>query len=104
MPKVSDLFEIHSGYNLDLVNLEEDSKGVNYIARGSTNNGVVTKVKPPTGFEVYQPGCITCPVDGSILTAFVQDSLFITGQNVSVLIPKGICPISRNGSTAIVYV
>lgn len=88
MPKVSDLFEIYDG-NLNLINLDEDFDGVNFVGASRFNNNVTGKIRLYPEMQVFEAGCITVPADGnSQLYACVQDSEFITGQNVSVLVPK----------------
>lgn len=44
--KVSDLFFVRYGVNLELNTLIQDSKGINFVSRTSKNNGVSAKVKP----------------------------------------------------------
>lgn len=88
MPKVSDLFEIYSGNELDLVNLEESPAGFNYVSRGCSNNGVSARVAVPIDI-CFPAGVITVPVGGNMLYAFVQSEPFVTSQNVRVLVPKG---------------
>jgi hypothetical protein len=71
---------------MEVSDCEED---INFISRGSTNNGFVAKVKTFKGIEPYPAGIITVTMGGSyLLASFVQPSPFYTAQNIKVLIPK----------------
>ena len=43
--KVSDLFDVKYGVNLELNKLSQDRNGVNFVSRTAKNNGVSAKVK-----------------------------------------------------------
>ena len=42
--RVSDLFEVKYGSNLELNKLERDPAGINFVSRTERNNGVSAKV------------------------------------------------------------
>lgn len=42
---IEQYFDVLSGSNLELVNKELDSSGINFVARTSKNNGVVARIK-----------------------------------------------------------
>ena len=87
--KVSELFDVFSGSKLDFGKMIEDEQGVNFISRNSNNNGVVGRVQLLDEMKVYKKGDITVPLGGSfLLSCFVQDSDFVTAQNVHVLRAK----------------
>lgn len=88
MPKVSDLFEIYSGSNLVLMDLEEDPNGVNFVANSGTDNGISSRVVCPRDIQCFDAGLISVSCNGSILASFVQPEPFITGVNMKVLKPK----------------
>lgn len=88
--KVSDLFDIKYGVNLELQNCEEtdDQDGINFVARTSQNNGVVAKVKKIDGLEPQSAGTISCAGGGSVLSTFVQVKPYYSGRDLYVLTPK----------------
>lgn len=86
--KVSDLFDIQYGNSLELIHLENDSNGVNYVSRTSKRNGVSGKVKIIPTEKPFPAGMLTVAVGGSVLETFLQQSPFYTGFHVMVLSPK----------------
>ena len=88
--KVSDLFYLNYGVNLELLRCEEskDSDGVNFVARTSQNNGVVARVKPIEGIIPQKAGTLSCATSGSVLSTFVQDEPYYSGRDLYVLTPK----------------
>lgn len=57
--KVSDLFDVVYGSNLELNALELDPDGVNFVSRTAQNNGVSAKVKMVSGEEPIEAGMLT---------------------------------------------
>lgn len=88
MPKVSDLFEIYDG-SLNLIDLDEDSNGINFVGASRFNNNITGKVKLCPRMQVFEAGCITVPADGnSQLYACVQSEPFVANVAVKVLVSK----------------
>ena len=89
MVPISDIFHICYGNQFDFSKMEVTDDGINFISRGSTNNGFVAKVKPYDGAEPFSAGLITVTMGGSyLLASFVQPKPFYTAQNIKVLTPK----------------
>lgn len=89
MVKLSDLFHVYTGNQLDYGKQFLDNNGINFVSRNSNNNGVVGKVLVDDNISIYKKGDITVPLGGSyLLSAFVQEEHFVTAQNVAVLRPK----------------
>lgn len=88
MIKISDLFEIKYGNSLELVSLELDNSGINFISRTSKKNGVSAKVKRLADIEPFSSGSITVAVSGNVLETFLQPEPFYTAFHVMVLSPK----------------
>ncbi len=86
--KVSDLFNVQYGNSLELVYLEKDLNGVNFISRTAKRNGVSDKVKLIPTEKPFPAGALTVAVGGSVLETFLQQSPFYTGFHVMVLTPK----------------
>lgn len=90
--ELRDIFEIKYGINLELINCEIVSKksedAVNFIARTSSNNGVVARVKRIPQLEPQPAGIITCAGGGSVLSTFIQTKEFYSGRDLYLLTPK----------------
>lgn len=86
--KVSDLFDIQYGNSLELIYLEKDPHGVNFVSRTAKRNGVSGKVKLISTEKPFPAGVLTVAVGGSVLETFLQQSPFYTGFHVMVLSPK----------------
>lgn len=92
MPKVSDLFEVFYGTNLELNKLKEVddiTKGVHYVSRTRQNNGVSAIVELHGNKEPLESGLITVAVGSdSVMESFVQPKPFYTGRDVYCLKAK----------------
>jgi hypothetical protein len=90
--KISDLFDIKYGVNLELSYCEivdyTDKKGINFVARTSMNNGVVAKVAPIDGIEPQKAGTLSCAAGGSVMSTFLQTQPYYSGRDLFVLTPK----------------
>lgn len=91
MEKLSDIFHIRYGHQLDLNKqiVSDGLGGVNFISRTSNNLGVKTKIKKHPILQPFESGSITVALGGSVMSAFVQLEPFYTAQNIKVLTPKG---------------
>lgn len=89
--KIKDLFEYKYGVNLELLNCYQtlDKKNsVNFVARTSSNNGVVARVKLIKGVSPQNAGTLSLAVSGSVLSCFVQKEDYYSGRDLYVLTPK----------------
>ena len=90
--KISDLFDVKYGVNLELMTCERtsdnDINSVNFVARTSKNNGVTAVVKRIEGVEPQAAGTLSCAGGGSVLETFVQTKPYYSGRDLYVLIPK----------------
>lgn len=86
--KLTDLFLIEYGNQLDLNKLIKAENGINFVNRSAKNLGISAKVKKIDNIEPYEAGLLTVALGGSVLSSFVQPKAFYTGQNVKVLKPK----------------
>ncbi len=86
--KVSDLFEIQYGANLELNRMELDSKGINFVSRTSKNNGVVAKVKKIQGVQPNPAYTLSVASGGSVLETFFQETEYYSGRDLYYLKPK----------------
>ncbi len=87
--KLSDIFEIKYGVNLELINCDIDEEnGIPFVARTCENNGVVAKVKKINGIFPNPAGSLSCAGGGSVLSTFLQEKEYYSGRDLYVLIPK----------------
>lgn len=90
--KISDIFTVKYGVNLELVNCEvvnsSDKGAVNFVARTSSNNGVVARIKEISGVPPQPAWTITCAGGGSVLSTFLQSEEFYSGRDLYLLLPK----------------
>lgn len=86
--KVSDLFDVVYGSNLELNALELDPDGVNFVSRTAQNNGVSAKVKYVAGEEPIEAGVLTVAGGGSVAETFLQPEPFYSGRDLFYLRPK----------------
>lgn len=85
--ELSKIFNVQYGNSLELVYLEDDANGVNFVSRTAKQNGVSAKVKKLIDLEPFPKGLITVAVGGSVLETFLQMNPFYTGFHVMVLTP-----------------
>lgn len=89
MAKLSDIFDIESGNDLELCYLKKDNDGINFISRTSKNNGISAKVsRLSSDTKPNKAGTITVAVGGSVLETFLQSEDYYTGYHIKILTPK----------------
>ena len=90
MKRLDEIFDITYGSQLDLNKCELCRKpdGYNFVNRSSGNCGVSARILEVPRKRPFPAGSITSAMGGSVLSSFVQQEDFYTGQNVKVLIPK----------------
>lgn len=88
--RLDSIFDITYGSQLDLNKCRkcEKPQGYNFVNRSSVNSGVSARILAPKGKSPFPAGALTSAMGGSVLSTFVQQEDFFTGQNVKVLIPK----------------
>lgn len=86
--KVSSLFGVHYGSNLELNRLLPDPRGINFVSRTANNNGVSAKVQRIAGLAPIKAGVLTVAGGGSVLETFVQPEPFYSGRDLYYLDPK----------------
>lgn len=88
MTKVSDIFDVYYGVNLELNTLERDSRGINFVSRTSKNNGVSAKVKKLPSIDPIAGGTISVAGGGSVMESFLQLQPYYSGRDLFYLVPK----------------
>lgn len=89
MKRLDEIFNICYGSQLDLNKCEICGKnqGFNFVNRSNSNCGVSARIQKIDKKEPFKAGSITVAMGGSVLSSFVQQEDFYTGQNVKVLVP-----------------
>ena len=90
--KVSDIFNIKYGVNLELnacVECERnDTNSVSFVARTAENNGVSAYVTSIEDIPAQKAGLISVAGGGSVLSTFLQVDPFYSGRDLYVLDAK----------------
>lgn len=90
--RISDLFEVKYGVNLELNKMILDPNGINFVSRTSRNNGVSAKVRRIPDIEPIEAGALTVAGGGSVLETFVQPEPFYSGRDLYYL--KSLVPMT----------
>lgn len=90
--RLDEIFDVSNGSSFDLNKMtllsHTDPSGVIFVSRSADNQGVVACVKEIEGSEPFQAGLISVALSGSVLSSFVQQHKFYTGEHMRVLSPK----------------
>lgn len=88
MIKVSDLFDVKYGVNLELNALRLDPNGINFVSRTAKNNGVAARVELISGVIPLPAGTITVAGGGSVMESFLQPEPYYSGRDLYSLTAK----------------
>ncbi|OFX26223.1 MAG: hypothetical protein A2033_02795 [Bacteroidetes bacterium GWA2_31_9] len=90
--KISDLFEVKYGVNLELVHIEEckstDYNAVPFVSRSEKNNGVSAFVEKIIDIDPNPGNTLSVAGGGSVLSTFYQPIPYYSGRDLYYLIPK----------------
>src|SRR3989344_9574659 len=90
--KVSDLFEVKYGVNLELINLNEvpqrSKEAICFVSRTENNNGVSAFVEKNNDVKPISSGTLTVAGGGSVLATFLQPFEYYSGRDLYYLAPK----------------
>jgi len=90
--KISDLFNVIYGVNLELVNLTQckstDKNAVPFVSRTENNNGVSAYVEMELDVEPNPAHTLSVAGGGSVLSTFYQSFPYYSGRDLYVLVPK----------------
>jgi hypothetical protein len=90
--KVSDLFDVVYGVNLELVNLTQckstDVNSIPFVSRTENNNGVSAFVEQEIDIELNPRHTLSVAGGGSVLSTFYQPLPYYSGRDVYILMPK----------------
>lgn len=88
MLKVSDLFDVKYGVNLELNAIEKTENGINFVSRTAKNNGVSARVARLPNVEPIPAGTISVAGGGSVMESFLQTEPYYSGRDLYYLTPK----------------
>ena len=88
MMKVSDIFEVHYGVNLELNVLRKKNDGINFVSRTAKNNGVSARVERLSEVTPIPAGTISVAGGGSVMESFLQPEPYYSGRDLYYLVEK----------------
>jgi len=92
LTKLSNLFDIKYGVNLELNALEENEKRtenfIPFVSRTENNNGVSAFVKLDPKIRPIAKNTLTVAAGGSVLSTFLQPFDYYSGRDLYFLTPK----------------
>lgn len=90
--KISSLFHVKYGVNLELVNIDQcsstDIDAIPFVSRTEKNNGVSAFVYRIIDVEPNPSHTLSVAGGGSVLSTFYQPVTYYSGRDLYVLIPK----------------
>jgi len=91
--KLSELFDLKYGVNLELYSLDESEKRedgifIPFVSRTENNNGVSAFVKYDNNIKPISANTLTVAAGGSVLSTFLQPYEYYSGRDLYYLIPK----------------
>lgn len=93
LTNLSQLFNIESGNNLTLADMEQckktDENSINFVSRSDNNNGISAFVKKDDNITQISKDTISIALSGSsVLASFYQPEPYYSGYHIAVLTPK----------------
>lgn len=90
--KISELFEIKYGVNLELVNMLEcdinHPNAIAFISRTESNNGISAYVEEDFDISPNPAHTLSVAGGGSVLSTFYQPKPYYSGRDLYYLVPK----------------
>ncbi len=90
--KISELFDVRYGTNLELITLEEVNKknnnSISFISRTEKNNGISAFVEKVLTVTPNSAQTISVAGGGSVLATFYQNEEYYSGRDLYILHPK----------------
>lgn len=87
MIRLDEVFDIYYGVNLEVVNCEIVEKGMPFVSRQSTNNGIVCHVKP-INIIPNPEKTLSIAASGSVLSTYYHKYQYYSGRDVYIAQPK----------------
>jgi len=87
MKKLSEIFDVWYGVNLELVNCEQAENGIPFVSRQATENGIAGYVTP-IDIVPNPPHTLSIAGSGNVLSTFYHDYEYYSGRDVYIAKPK----------------
>ncbi len=87
MKKLSEIFNIWYGVNLEFINCEQVKDGMPFVSRQATGNGIVGYVTP-IDIVPNPPHTLSIAGSGNVLSTFYHDYEYYSGRDVYIAEPK----------------
>lgn len=89
MPKLSDIFDIWYGVNLEVVNCSEtDNTWIPFVSRTSEKNGIATYVERLDDIEPNPAFTLSIAGSWSVLSTFFHEYEYYSGRDLYIAKPK----------------
>lgn len=86
--RVSDIFDVRYGVNLELNALTRDPNGINFVSRTENNNGVSARVRALPDVAPIPAGTLSVAGGGSVMATFLQPEPYYSGRDLYYLTAK----------------
>ena len=86
--KLSDLFDVQYGSNLEFNKMIEEENGIPFVSCGEKNNGVCGFVSFNERYKINPENTISIACNGSVMESFLQTEKYYSGRDVYYLEPK----------------
>ncbi|MEA1918075.1 MAG: restriction endonuclease subunit S [Campylobacterota bacterium] len=90
--KISDIFDVQYGINLELINMlkctNKDYNSIPFVSRTENNNGVSAFVEKEIDIEPNQAHTLSVAGGGSVLSTFYQPLEYYSGRDIYILLPR----------------
>ncbi len=90
--KISDIFDVKYGINLELINMikctSKDYNSIPFVSRTENNNGVSAFVEKEIDLEPNQAHTLSVAGGGSVLSTFYQPLEYYSGRDIYILLPR----------------
>ena len=86
--KVSDLFDVQYGSNLEFNKMIEEKNGIPFVSCGEKNNGVCGFVSFNEKYKINPENTISVACSGSVMESFLQTEKYYSGRHVYYLKPR----------------
>lgn len=88
MKKIIEIFDTFESQGLVEYQMNYKKGGINFIGRGSDNNGVVKTVEEFGDIKPLEGNCLTVAMSGSVMECFLQEEPFYSSYHIKILRPK----------------
>ncbi len=88
LSRVSEIFDVRYGVNLELSNIKKEKNGIAFVSRTEKNNGLSARVKHMSHIAPNPKNTISVAGGGSVMASFLQKEPYYSGRDLYYLKPK----------------